>query len=194
MILCIDPGTRTTGWIILDPPAPGCRGELPHLIEHGNTAAGEFLEWLRFCRSRGVTEAAIEHVGHYGTGMSAGADVFETCILIGRMIEILHPLSVTKVRRQSIKTQFCGRATAKDSNVRQALIDRWGGDALALGAKKCPTCKGKGWKGRGRPTCHACGGSGWEIRPGPLHRVTNHAWSALAVGVYYWEVLRDAEP
>ena len=185
MILCIDPGSRTTGWVILrDTGDP-----LPELIDHGNTPTPAFLEWLRGHDELGVDQVVIEHVGHYGTGMSAGADVFETCIYIGRMVEIVRPLPVEKVRRQSIKTQLCGRATAKDKNVRQALIDRWGGDSAAIGAKRCPDCKGKGWRGRGRPQCVACGSTGWGLPPGPLHRVTEHVWSALAAGVYYWEVL-----
>ena len=182
-ILCIDPGSRITGWVILD-RRPGA---LPELVDQGNTPTPAFLEWLRGHDELGLHQAVIEHVGHYGTGMSAGADVFETCILIGRIVEILRPLPIEKVRRQSIKTQLCGRATAKDSNVRQALIDRWGGDELALGARKCSNCKGKGWHGRGRPPCDACGGDGWEVPPGPLHGVTKHAWSALAAGLSYLE-------
>ena len=184
-ILCIDPGSRITGWVILDRR----QGALPEIVDHGNTPTAEFLEWLRAHHELSLHQVVIEHVGHYGTGMSAGADVFETCILIGRIVEILRPLPVEKVRRQSIKTQLCGRATAKDSNVRQALIDRWGGDELALGARKCSNCKGKGWRGRGRSSCDACG-DGWEIPPGPLHGVTTHAWSALAAGLYYLEVQR----
>ena len=187
LILSIDPGSRITGWTILEPRS----GDLPGVVEHGNTPTKEFLEWLRGNDTIQVTQAVIEHIGHYGTGMSAGADVFETCIHIGRMIEILRPIPVEKVRRQSIKTQLCGRPTAKDTNVRQALIDRWGGDAQALGAVKCLTCKGKGWCGRGRPACLACGGNGWEVAPGPLHGISKHAWSALAVGVYYLEVVRQ---
>jgi Holliday junction resolvasome RuvABC endonuclease subunit len=187
MILSIDPGSRTTGWVILERRRPG---ELPALADHGNTPTEDFLEWLRFCRvAHDVAEVVIEHVGHYGTGQAAGSDVFETCILIGRMVEILRLLPVEKVRRQSIKAQLCGVANAKDKNVRQALIDRWGGDELALGGRKCPRCHGKGWRGRARARCGACRGEGWESPPGPLYGVSNHAWSALAAGVYYCEVV-----
>ena len=122
-ILCIDPGSRHTGSVILEPRD----GDLPRLIDPWSSNPVDFMEWLRGDLPEPLEGAVIEHVGHYGTGMSAGADVFETCILIGRIVEILRPLPVEKVRRQSIKTQLCGRATAKGSNVRQALIDRWGG-------------------------------------------------------------------
>ena len=188
MILCSDPGSRTTGWVILE----STQGPLPNLHDHGNTPTAEFLERLRSVEL-GITAAVIEHVGHYGTGMPAGADVFDTCMLSGRMHEILESgrgVSVEKIRRQTIKTHLCSRATAKKSHVRQAVIDRWGGDQGAIGAKKCQRCKGKGWSGRGRPTCCTCGGDGWDIPPGPLHGVTDHAWDALAAGVYYWDEIR----
>jgi hypothetical protein len=45
---------------------------------------------------------------------------------------------------------------AKDANVRQALIDRYGGKAEAIGTVK---------------------------KQGPLYRVKSHAWQALAVAV-----------
>ena len=183
MILAIDPGRRMTGWVLLEPQP----GPLPRLVEHGNTPTSDFLERLRAHPALGADRAVAEHVGHYGTGMAAGADVFETCIFLGQMIEILRPLPVAKVRRQSVKTHLCGRPTAKDANVRQALIDRWGGDLTALGGKRCRPCKGKGWSGRGRVRCTACGGHGWDVSPGPLYGVAQHAWSALAVGIYYLE-------
>jgi hypothetical protein len=89
--------------------------------------------------------------------------------------------------------------TAKDKDVRQAVIDHYGGDAKAIGGKKCGTCKGKGWVGRGRPKCEDCGeftgifdGTGYETPPGPLHGVSGHAWSALAVGLT-WLAQQEAE-
>ena len=185
MILCIDPGARRTGWAVLELQGD----ELPRLVDHGDDVTTGFVEELRRGR-KGLTRAVVEDVGHYGTGMPAGADVFETCVLIGRMVEILRPLPVERVRRQSVKTRLCGRATAKDPHVRQALIDRWGGNLAAIGGKRCPSCKGKGWRGRGRPACTECRGSGWDVPPGPLHGVSGHTWSALAVGVYAWEVGR----
>ena len=189
MILCIDPGSRTTGWVILEPR----HGPLPGLADHGNTTTAEFLKRLRSDPDLDLTAAVIEHVGHYGTGMPAGADVFDTCMLSGRMQEILESgrgVAIEKIRRQTIKTHLCCRATANKSNVRQAVIDRWGGAERAIGGKKCQRCKGRGWRGRGRPTCTACGGDGWDIVPGPLHGVSDDAWDALAAGVYYWEVCR----
>lgn len=188
MTIAIDPGFRTTGWALLRPIADKL---LPELVDHGNTPTIEFLERLRSDSELIITEAVIENVGHYGTGMSAGSEVFDTCIFLGQMHEILesvHGAPVKKIRRQTIKTQLCGRATAKKAEVRQAVIDRWGGNERAIGGKKCPQCKGKGWRGRGRSTCAECNGDGWYVPPGPLYGVTGHAWDALAAGIYRWEM------
>lgn len=186
-ILFIDPGSRHAGSVILEPR----QGELPRLISTWNSTAEEFVTWLRSDLPAHVSGAVIEQVGHYGTGMSAGKDVFDTCRYIGRLEECLERrwLRWTKtLRRQTVKTFLCGKATANDTNVRQALIDLWGGDTLAIGGRKCQACKGNGWRGRGRPTCTTCRGLRWKIPPGPLHGVAGHAWSALAVGACYLEV------
>lgn len=96
----------------------------------------------------------IELIGHYGKGMPAGRDVFDTCILIGRCVEICeaHNAKVELVLRATIKANLCGKSNAKDSNVRQALIDRysketlkgvvkhlWAAMAVADYAYRCPT-------------------------------------------------------
>lgn len=185
-VLCIDPGKKT-GWAVVNPEP----GAVPRILDFGVHGIEEHLEYLReeeFLVHGGQSwRVVVEQVGHYGSGMPAGKDVFDACRLIGRIEEILRDFDLELVRRQSIKTWLCGRATAKDANVRQALIDRWGGDARAIGARKCPGCKGKGWRGRGRPPCPDCDATGWETPPGPLHGIGTHVWSALAAGVYALE-------
>lgn len=131
----------------------------------------------------GEVELVLEDVQHYGTGMAVGASVFETCIWIGRFIQAWQPRSHRRIRRPTIKAHLCGNPNAKDPNVRQALIDRFGGEDKAIGGRKCPACKGKGWRGVGRPTCLVCAGAGWKHPPGPLHGISSHVWSALAVAI-----------
>lgn len=97
----------------------------------------------------------IEMIASYG--MAVGREVFETCLWIGRYIERAGGMDkVRLVYRRDVKQHICGSAKAKDANIRQALIDRWGGKAEAIGTKKCP---------------------------GPLYAVKSHAWAALAVAV-----------
>ena len=101
---------------------------------------------------------AIEMIASYG--MPVGKSIFETCVWIGRFIEIWGR-QVELVYRQSAKMNLCHFTKAKDSNVRQALIDRFP-----------PTGEGK------------CSQIGTKKKPGPLYGVTEDIWSALAVAMY----------
>ena len=52
----------------------------------------------------------------------------------------------------------CKRLHALSMNIRQALIDRFGGKEKAIGLKKTP---------------------------GPLYGISSHAWAALALAITY---------
>ena len=80
---------------------------------------------------------AIEMV--QGMGQTVGQEVFDTCVWIGRFWEIALFAGVGIMDRQKIyrreeKLYLCGQLSAKDKNIRQALIDRYGG----VGTKKEP--------------------------------------------------------
>jgi hypothetical protein len=68
------------------------------------------------------------------------------------------------VYRREVKTNLCGSMKAKDGNVRQALIDRFGGKEKAIGKKKTP---------------------------GPLYGFSADVWQALAVAITFAD-MRDA--
>jgi hypothetical protein len=74
---------------------------------------------------------AIEMIASYG--MAVGADVFQTCVEIGRFVEVAGE-HVSLVFRRDVKMHLCGSARAKDANIRQALLDRLG----PVGTKKAP--------------------------------------------------------
>ena len=93
-----------------------------------------------------------------GFGMAVGAEVFETVFWSGRFAEAAHPLPVHRIGRKAVKLHLCGTHRAKDSNVRQALIDRYGGKDTAIGRK---------------------------ASPGPLYGVSGDVWAALAVAVTF---------
>ena len=180
-IIAIDPGPVESAWIEYD-------------TEHGPKAFGfednaairlQLYLWAVVCE-----DLVIEQVPHDGSGMAVGASVFDTCIQIGRFWEAWgrDPVLIT---RPAIKAQLCGTTRAKDSNVHQALVDRFGGKDKAVGGVKCRKCKGKGWYGGGRSVCPQCNGSKWHrYPPGPLHGITGHVWSALAVAVC-WQEMQD---
>ena len=102
-------------------------------------------------------DLAIEMIASYG--MPVGAEVFETCVWIGRFIQVIpQPENHTKIYRKDVKLHLCGNLRAKDGNVRQAIIDRYGGKEAGIGTKK---------------------------KPGPLYGVKGDEWSAIAVGLTY---------
>jgi len=105
----------------------------------------------------------VEMVQHYGTGMPVGRTVFETCVWIGRFIEAWgRPF--TLLPRREVKLHLCGSARARDSNVRQALLDRF----PATGGGKFPQV-------------------GTKRQPGPLYGIKRDLWAALAVAVTWIE-------
>jgi hypothetical protein len=123
-VLAIDPGPTESAYVLWD----GSK-----ILNKGKES-----NWFVIGLLQGVKEdqpdikIAIEMIGHYGTGMPAGKEVFDTCVWIGRFIQICG--QDNRVLRPTVKTHICGSARAKDSNVRQALIDYLG----APGTKKKP--------------------------------------------------------
>ena len=177
-VLAIDPGPLSSAWLIYDKEH---RIPLEWALEEND----DLLVRLR-CLDPS-NNLAIEHIQHYGRGMPVGADVFETCIWIGRFIEAFQFQRWVLIKNPTIRTCLCGSVTANARQIKQALVDKFGGKDKAIGGVKCRKCKGKGWVGRGRPTCQVCHGQLWAHPPGPLHDLTEHIWSALAVAVCWSE-------
>ena len=77
---------------------------------------------------------AIE--GFQSFGMPVGKEVFDTAYYIGRLMQIAEDLgSKTRmVYRSDVKLHHCLTPRAKDANIRQAMLDRFG----AQGTKKNP--------------------------------------------------------
>ena len=169
-ILAIDPGTTKSGWCSIVNGVPVLWG-------------WDDNETLIDPACPDDTVLVIEDIGHYG--LAVGRDVFQTVKWMGRMQQAFKGETVY-IPRGEVLINLCGkRQGANDSTVRQALIDRYGGDDVAIGGKKCQACKGKGWRGAGRPVCEECNGNKYETPQGVLYGVSGHAWSALAVGVTY---------
>lgn len=177
-VLAIDPGTTESAWCHYDGSRP---------FDFAKAANHELLVHLGFLE-QDHTVLAIEYMEPRGMPMSQ--EEMDTQFWAGRFVQAAavhwHP-----VKRLEVKMHLCGNPRAKDSNIRQALIDLFGGESLAIGGKKCPKCKGKGWRGRGRRTCPQCKGTRWLHRPGPLHGITSDVWSALAIAVTWWETKRQ---
>lgn len=147
VLLAIDPGYEHSAWLTFNTETGGIRNA-------GTSPNQQLLDLIRNDVPLGPVElVVIEKVE--GFGMAVGAEVFETVFWSGRFAEAAHPVAVDRVGRRAVKLNLCGQARAKDPNVRQALIDRYGGPA-AIGRK---------------------------ATPGPLYGITGDLWSALAVAV-----------
>ena len=174
-LLAIDPGTTKSGWVMIDTFVP---------VEWGWTDNHEMYSLI----NKFQVPLVIEDVAHYG--MPVGRDVFETVRWTGRFDRHAEAsaLPTEYINRPEVKLALCGSPRANDSTIRQALIDRYGGDDKAVGGKKCKTCKGKGWTGRNHDDCVDCDKTGYKTAKGMLYGISGHVWSALAVGLTYFEI------
>lgn len=122
IVLAIDPGNRRSGAVTWS-------GEL--VPAFGIWENAKLEQSLLFSTCDAVV---IERIRSYG--MSVGDSVFETCFWTGRFWKTadLHGKPVYFLNRISVKTHLCRSSRAKDSNIRQALIDRFG----PPGTKKRP--------------------------------------------------------
>jgi hypothetical protein len=81
-----------------------------------------------------IEQVVIEKVACYG--MPVGETIFETVFWTGRFAEryLQADIPVDRMTRKEVVTHICGSAKAKDSNIIQALKDRFG----EKGTKKNP--------------------------------------------------------
>lgn len=164
MILAIDPGNEQSGVVLIR------ERDLKPIVAEKITNE-ELLDNLlmdryeRIEESECINHVAIEMIASYG--MAVGQSVFETCVWIGRFIQALEDNyyndSLKFIYRKDEKMNLCGSMKAKDSNIVQALIDRF--------APNTPN-KGKGTK----------------KEPGWFYGFKKDIWQAYAVAVTYHDM------
>jgi hypothetical protein len=152
-LLAIDPGTTRSGWVVInaDTRQPVTFGkdlnlELLHRLENGVIGRTPTI--------------VIEMVASYG--MAVGAEVFETCVWIGRYQQAITHRTYDEpelVKRHPVKLHHCHSARASDTNIRQALVDRFA---------------------PGQPN-H---GKGTKTNPGWFYGFHADIWQAYALAVY----------
>lgn len=149
-ILAIDPGNTESAYVVID--------ENMKPIDFGKVKNHEILDVIDGVEIIGVQSVVIEMIASYG--MPVGAEVFETCLWIGRFWEraCQKGYEINKIYRKDVKINLCGSMKAKDANIRQALIDRFG----PVGTKRNP---------------------GW------FYGFKADIWSAYAVGITYLDSL-----
>lgn len=154
-ILAIDPGSEQSAWLLLVEGRPWQFDIVPNddlllRLRHG------FHGHLPPEPPAPVPDVVvIEQIRSYG--MAVGAEIFDTVHWSGRFTEAARPSPVVQLPRRAVKLAICGNTRAKDANIRQALLDRFGGS----------TAKGT------------------KANPGPLYGISKDVWSALAIAVSY---------
>lgn len=154
IIFAIDPGNVESGYVIAEH-----NGEEITRVTHKGKIANEKL--LRIIEVSPVGAAvAIEMVASYG--MPVGAEVFDTCVWIGRFMQAAQGRRIERIYRKEEKLYLCGKLTAKDSNVSQALVDRFA---------------------PGQPNK----GKGTVKNPGFFYGFSKDMWAAMAVATTYFD-------
>lgn len=117
--LAIDPGTTQSAWVVFEGGKP---------TRFGITDNERMLGLLRdLTILPDPITVVIEKVESFG--MAVGAEVFETVRWAGRFEQAAQPAPVVRIGRKAVKLALCGSPRAKDPNIRQAVIDRFGGAA-----------------------------------------------------------------
>lgn len=129
-ILAIDPGNIESAYCVIDK-------ETYKPIEFGKIENKDLLDYIFDYMPKNVDTLVIEKIASYG--MAVGATIFDTCIWIGKFeqffLDFTHMCTkVEYIYRKEEKMNLCNSMKAKDSNIRQALIDRFG----EVGTKKNP--------------------------------------------------------
>jgi hypothetical protein len=159
VILALDPGSEQTAHVVYDE-------QLRAIVGMGIKANAETLTVVSgLARARDV-RCVVEMVASYG--MAVGREVFETVYWIGRFseawaqqrwLEFGEYTGAERLVRRDVKMHLCGNNAAKATNIRAALLDRFGpGKERAVGVK---------------------------AKPGPLYGVKADCWAALALAVTY---------
>lgn len=154
MVIAIDPGPTESAYVVWS-------GE--KVLELGivlnETMICEVFPQVR--REYPGIEMVVERVASYG--MPVGETIFETVDWVGHFCRAWIGVCpecyrgvAYRVKRMKVKMHLCHNSRAKDSNIRQALIDRFERDLP-------PRCRPKA----------------------VLKGISKDCWQALALAVYY---------
>jgi Holliday junction resolvasome RuvABC endonuclease subunit len=119
MYLGIDPGSEQTAYAYINDDY--------EVIEADKLDNNKFFDYLRNFPWENP-EIAVESIQSYG--MAVGKTIFETCYVIGRIIEICEQKNYIYrlYPRPEYARAVCGTMKANDTVVRRAIINRFGGD------------------------------------------------------------------
>jgi len=124
ILMAIDPGTTLSAYLVLDTATY-------EIVDKGKVENDNLMELVK---TGYFDMMAVECFQSFGMGV--GQTVFNTAYYIGRLMQVAEGLGskVRMVYRSEVKMHHCHTMKAKDGNIRQALIDRFG----EPGTKKNP--------------------------------------------------------
>jgi len=166
LIFAIDPGNVESGYVVVEHDG----NEIVKVLECGKLENEELCRVMGDWLSVHNCDFAIEMIASYG--MSVGREVFDTCVWIGRFwqyavdteyIDCGYCEEPTLIYRKDEKLNICGTLKAKDTNIKQALVDRY-----APGEKN--------------------DGKGTKKKPGFFYGFKADIWQAFAVAVTYFDL------
>ncbi|WP_337545990.1 hypothetical protein [Holdemanella biformis] len=162
MILGIDPANEYSAFVVVE-------NDLSAVVDKGKISNLELQDKISNWKAENypIDYVAIEGIQSFG--MPVGQTTFETCYFIGRLLQQFESLGIypSLVYRSEEKMALCHSMKAKDSNIRQALVDRF--------AKDTPN-KGKGTK----------------KEPGFFYGFKSDIYSALAVACVFYEKMNES--
>lgn len=152
IVIGCDPGTEQSALVMLSVSG--------RVVDHRLMPNLGVLSWLQEMREVAgptpPTVLVIEKIESFG--MAVGASTFETVFWSGRFAQMWYPRRYERLGRRDVKVHLCHSARATDSNIRQALLDRFGGQEKGIGKK---------------------------ATPGPLYGLKGHTWAAFAVALTF---------
>ena len=158
MILAIDPGNEQSAYVVIDKDLEPIRfAKIDNAELMGLIKSGEFKD---------CDHLAIEMIASYG--MAVGQTVFDTCVWIGRFIEAVKAqgMEYELIYRKEVKMNLCNTMRANDSNIIQALVDRF-----------APNVRNKG--------------KGIKSDKGFFYGFRADIWQSYAVGVTYHDTFKE---
>lgn len=130
--IAIDPGSETSGLLVMS------SGKVANASQDLPPEAVE-----RVVRTWSFLPVLIEGLSNYG--QQIGDETLRTAYVIGKLYGI-DPSRTTVIRRIDVKLALVGASGAKDSVIRQDLLERFGGPAAAKKGGPLSTVKGHAWQ------------------------------------------------
>ena len=165
-LIAIDPGPEESGWVRFMPNYELLRGR-GYIVGFQHEPPGRLIECaiepnerIRARLMGAVPEfdincdLAIEVITPYGKPV--GGETFKTCEWIGVFCDRFKGRRQHRLSRPEINKWLLHSTSVKDTEIRRALCDMWGGEKVAKGNKTAP---------------------------GLLYAMSKHMWPALACAI-----------